>query len=363
MKNQQEAPSEIRQDTVIASSDTAFKSDSPSTVSNNDTIPVTQPLQQSYTKDSGFVSVPGETIIDTFHIPETNNEVRVFKISQTNNEKKIDIPAPDTTSKTIKKVVINRYNFSDTTDKQFSYAPVQDFIEIKGEEISASEEHIMKDYNFERFQLNWTLIIGLISILLLLSLKRYYQKFISQVVNTLVNYQLAEKMLREKNIIVRRAFFILNLNFILILSLFLLTVTIFYEFRITEKYIYDYLIILGIVAGIIVTRLVSLYITGFLFGTMQAITEHIHISFLVNKNLGLIMLPIVFMILYTSGKISEIAIYLCLGMLVIATFYKIFRGFQIIIRNGVLIFYAFLYLCTLELLPLVLGSKLIISLR
>jgi hypothetical protein len=149
----------------------------------------------------------------------------------------------------------------------------------------------------------------------------------------------------------------------LILSLFLLTTTIFWEFKITEKFIYDYLIILGIVVGIILARLISLYITGLLFGTMQAITEHIHISFLVNKNLGLIMFPIVFVILYTSEEISEIAIYLCLGMLVIATFYKIFRGFQIIIRNGVLIFYAFLYLCTLELLPLVLGSKLIISLR
>jgi hypothetical protein len=143
----------------------------------------------------------------------------------------------------------------------------------------------------------------------------------------------------------------------------LLTLTIYWEFRITEKYIYDYLIILGVVVGIIIARLISLYITGFLFGTVQAINEHIHISFLVNKNLGLIMLPVVFIILYSSTKISEIAIYLCLGMLVIATIYKIFRGFQIIIRNGVLIFYAFLYLCTLELLPLVIGSKLIISLR
>jgi hypothetical protein len=272
-------------------------------------------------------------------------------------------PPQDITTINPNRTGYNRYYFVDTTSRKFSYEPVETFISAKGKGNNESDQLLMKEFNHQRAQLNWALIIGMVSIFLLLFLKRYYRKFISQVVSTLVNYQLAEKMLREKNIIVRRAFFILNFNFLLVLSLFLLTLTLIWDFQITQNIISDYFIILGIVAAVILARLILLYIAGFLFGNLRAVKEHAHITFLVNKNLGLIILPAVFIILYTTAKISEIVIYLCLGLLVIATFYKIFRGFQIIIRNGVLIFYAFLYLCTLELLPLVLGSKLIMSLR
>jgi len=258
---------------------------------------------------------------------------------------------------------VERYNFADTVGKEFTYKPEKTFLLIRGDKHGSSGSISEKVFNSQKLQLNWTLVIGLVSILLLLSLKKYYQKFISQVATTLVNFQMAEKMLREKNIVVRRAFFMLNLNYILILSLFLLTLTIYWEFRISNNYIQDYFILVGIVVVVVLLRIIIFYAAGFLFGTNQAMIEHIHISFLVNKNLGLIMLPLVFIILYTTPEASEITIYLCLGLLILATFYKIFRGFQIIIRNGVFIFYAFLYLCTLELLPLVLGSKLIISLR
>jgi len=42
--------------------------------------------------------------------------------------------------------------------------------------------------------------------------------------------------------------------------------------------------------------------------------------------------------------------------------FKMIRGYQIIIRKDVLLFYLILYLCTLEILPLVLGYKVFMSL-
>jgi hypothetical protein len=42
--------------------------------------------------------------------------------------------------------------------------------------------------------------------------------------------------------------------------------------------------------------------------------------------------------------------------------FKLLRGYQIIIRKDVLFIYLILYLCTLEILPLLLGYKVFMSL-
>ncbi|MBA7536101.1 hypothetical protein ES705_28363 [subsurface metagenome] len=185
----------------------------------------------------------------------------------------------------------------------------------------------------------------------------------NQVVNTLVNFQLSEKMLREKNIIVRRAFFVLNLNYILVFSLFVLLVVKVFDENIEDNYFLNYAIITGGLIIILLARIVMLYITGIVFNSLSIISEYIHNIYLINKNLGIILLPLVFASLYTSLHISKIILLIGIGIVCIATFFKYVLGLPIIIKNDVLLFYSFLYLCTLELLPLVIGSKIIILLR
>lgn len=218
-------------------------------------------------------------------------------------------------------------------------------------------------HQYYRSELNWTLIIGLISILLLLTIKTNYQKFLNQVISTLINSQLARKMFFEKNILIRRTFLLLNLNFIIILSLFFLLLAVTFEFEITNNHILDYLLILSGVIGIILIRYLVFYLTGILFNQLHTVNEYIYNKYLFNKNIGLFLIPVVFTSVYVTPVIAKILLVASLCLLILITIIKIFRGFKIILKNGVLLFYTILYLCTLELLPLVLGSKLIIILR
>jgi hypothetical protein len=245
----------------------------------------------------------------------------------------------------------------------FNVKPGPIFRSNRSEEVTFTHKIEQVAHFYHRSYLNWTLLVGLVSVILLLTLKTYYRKFTSKVLTTLVNVQLADKMFREKNIVVRRAFFLMNLNFVLVLSLFILLLSIYWSFRITDSYVLDYLIILVVVIGILIARLIIYYLAGYLFDRLPPVNEQIHLIYLVNKNLGLILLPIAFIAIYTSARFSEIVLYSGLLIILIATLYKLIRGFQIIKRSGILLFYAILYLCTLELLPLVLGSKLLISLR
>ncbi len=254
------------------------------------------------------------------------------------------------------------FHYFQSDKKQFQYTPQRVWQDVKASIITKSELNF-KTHIYIRSQLNWTLFIGFFSVIILLGLKSNYRKFINQVINTMVNFQLADKLLREKNILVRRAFFMLNLNFLLIFSLFIMLLMNSLQVNFTEKLFVNYFIILGVVAGILLIRLILYYLAAFIFEWKPAINQQIHSSYLINKNIGLLLLPLVFAVIYTSSSISGILIYIGLGLILIASVFKLIRGFQIILRNGILLLYAFLYLCTLELLPWVIGSKLIIYLR
>ncbi len=257
---------------------------------------------------------------------------------------------------------INRFNLFYADTKKIDYKPSEFWIEEVSTNPVGGQLKLIP-HNYQPSQFNWTLLIGFLSVLLLIGLKSYYQKFVNQVINTIVNFQLADKLLREKNIIARRAFFMMNINFVLIFGLFLLLLASYWQIRLTNHYFYDYLIILALIISVLLARLLLLYLTGIIFETRQIINEQVHNSYLINKNLGLVLLPLVFTAVYTTQTISHIILFTGLILFAIATLYRLIRGFQIILRSGVLFYYAILYLCTLELLPLVIGSKILISLR
>jgi hypothetical protein len=45
-------------------------------------------------------------------------------------------------------------------------------------------------------------------------------------------------------------------------------------------------------------------------------------------------------------------------LIIISYIMRLYRGFQIIIKKDIFLFYLILYLCTLEILPVLLGYKL-----
>ena len=235
---------------------------------------------------------------------------------------------------------------------------------LKPENIWHNQDATFTEINFEpqvfiRSQLNWSLCIGFISIVLLLSLKIMYGKFLNLVLNSSINYQIADKLLREKNIIVKRAFLLLNINYLLIFSLFTVLLLDIFDVSLNESFIMNYLIIFGLIAAYMTLKLIANSVIAFVFESYPAINQQIHNSFLINKNMGLFLFPLVIVTIYASPGAAKVLLFTGLGILFIGLIIKTIRGIKIILRNDILFFYAILYLCTLELLPLLLGLKLI----
>jgi hypothetical protein len=102
-------------------------------------------------------------------------------------------------------------------------------------------------------------------------------------------------------------------------------------------------------------------LVGWIFNDSEKITEYIFNIFLLNKVLGLSLVPIVVMAAYLSFG-QQVLLYVGVVLVVVFYVYRLFRGYFIGRATANLSrFYILLYLCTLEILPLVIVAKFISS--
>ncbi len=247
-----------------------------------------------------------------------------------------------------------------TTEKnKIDFKPGKALLTIEKTPKTTADKIIIEQHN--RVEINWTLTIAMISLILLLIIKRFFKDSFSSLYKSLVNYQLSEKLLRDKNILTIRSNLILNVHFILIFSLLLAVVL--WKYGSTEKLsISSFLFFMSILASIIIARYLIINIIGYTFDKSKLAKEQIFNIQLIDKALGITILPFVFMILYAPKLFSTIAMGICIALVILAFIIRLLRIIQTNNKNDVLLFHSFLYLCTLELLPLIIGIKFIISL-
>ncbi len=201
---------------------------------------------------------------------------------------------------------------------------------------------------------DWLLGIFIISLVLLAWLKLFYNKFFDNTIQSLANYQLSAKLLRDQNIFSRRVAFALNLNFILIGATAVYLVTGFFNIRFLPlKDILSWLVYAGTLSGLLIFRFLISHAVGHVFHKRDEFREYLHQLLMIYKNLGIYLLVIVIGIAYIRDDLRIYFVYLS-GLLVVAAFIlRLIRGLKIVLnKKDVLIFYLILYLCTLEFLPL-----------
>lgn len=104
-------------------------------------------------------------------------------------------------------------------------------------------------------------------------------------------------------------------------------------------------------------RIVLLNLVGHLFNRLALFREYNYHAFTYNKLLGLIMLPLGFISVYTSQNLQTILIYISAAVILLIVTLKILRGISFSLKRHVFSFYLFLYLCALEMVPILLIYK------
>jgi hypothetical protein len=206
--------------------------------------------------------------------------------------------------------------------------------------------------------MNWLPVILIFSLFLFTFIKFQYQKYVGQVVISLINYQVSLRLLRERNVLFRNMSLGLNMVFALNLGLFIFF--FLHYFSIEQKFPNNIVNVLIYSLGLIILYAIKTFscrLVGFLFKVQSEFAEYVHNINLFNKNIGLFLFPIVILYPYLNESLRPAVLYLGIAILAIMFLLRTIRAFQIIMRKGVSMFYLILYLCAIEILPALIVVK------
>ncbi|MFW5658193.1 MAG: DUF4271 domain-containing protein [Bacteroidota bacterium] len=239
---------------------------------------------------------------------------------------------------------------------------VQNHTGISTHTVASSLKEIPRKQNNQSFFKGSDWIIGvfiLISILLAW-VRVYFGKYLHKVTNSTHNYQASYSLYRDKNVLLQRVNISLNWVFFLSTGVFLYQLVQLNQ--ITIPWLQSIQVFLFFLTGIGVFYLfrnMMVNITAYLFQQKELLGEYLYNVNLFYKNIGLFLIPVIVGIAYVNARYSMLLLYSGLAIVSVLFILRYLRGFQIILKNRVSVFYLILYFCTLEFLPVLVLYKFI----
>lgn len=205
---------------------------------------------------------------------------------------------------------------------------------------------------------DWVLGIIIFSFILLVWIKLLYNKVLSASVNSIYNYQVSYNLFRDKSNLTQRAFFIMDFVFYVNTGLFIyLSAKHFNLTLVRPEGIKAFLLFTGFVFAIYLLRYITSKIVGYVSTTQKFFAEYFHNISIHTRITGLVILPFLIAIPYADYRITPVVIFAGAGIIALAYIFRIIRGIKIFTLKKISLLYLFLYLCTLEFIPVLVFFK------
>jgi Domain of unknown function (DUF4271) len=202
-----------------------------------------------------------------------------------------------------------------------------------------------------------TAIVFLLAILRLSYLKYFNDLFRLFFKTTLRQNQLREQMLQSK-----LSGLMFNLFFFIAAGTYLFLLVKYYDATVTAEKWQLLATCIGLVAVLYMVKYAVLQATGWVFGMRMAVETYTFIVFLINKVLGILLVPFIILLAFSSSGVVKVALTLSLLMISGMFVYRFIRSY-LPIQNDIKVsrFHFFLYLCAFEVTPLLLIYKVLMK--
>ena len=211
---------------------------------------------------------------------------------------------------------------------------------------------------------DWFFPLILVVLVVYTWLRIFYSKFFSQMIQAFINTNLANQIVRDENIFVQRASVYLSIVFNLVLALMLYLVSVHFEWEMGgigmgfSRYVFFVILVSAAYA----LKFLTLKICGWLFEQEREMATYVFYIFLINNILGMALLPFICIFAYNENLSFSWLLSIPLIFTVLAYCWRIFRGIQIGLGISPFSpFYLFLYLCALEIAPLMILLRVVIQ--
>ena len=204
------------------------------------------------------------------------------------------------------------------------------------------------------------LLVGILFYFALIRI--FFTKYFDNLMTLFFRVSLRQQQIREQ--VLQTPLPSLLLNILFILSAGLYACFLLHYSRIGEGVrfwvIYFYCMVL--LGSIYLVKFLVLKFVGWVFSISRATDIYIFVVFLVNKMMGIFLLPFLILITFSSADTREIFITISLAMVFVLWTYRALAAYRPV-RNEIKLtpFYFFMYLCAFEIAPLLLIYKVLLT--
>ncbi len=199
----------------------------------------------------------------------------------------------------------------------------------------------------------WNLaLLGLMLLLIVLN-KQLYPRQFRQVLSVPSGVAHTNQLLREWSPLRSFIGFSFIISYIVVIALFVQKAFVVFSRDVTTYNGFDtFGVITGIVAAWVLLRLLILYFVGWLFKQKEVVTRQITVQLSISTLCFLLLQPVIWLVLYIPNSIF---VWIGIGILFLAALTRmVLQWNETRVFSKLPSFYIFLYLCTLEIAPLIL---------
>ena len=215
---------------------------------------------------------------------------------------------------------------------------------------------------FKKFQPDWVLGVLLLGFILQAWVQVFYRRRIRQVLMAPYSKRFLNQLIRDGDLLSERISLALGFLYLLTASLLLYQIYELLLVKRTGSFSEGFLVFVLILAGLFVFWVLKIGLIRFLayiFRTRQATSEYILNIFIFNIITGVFLLPLLVFVVYLK---SQVFLWASIIIFILFFVFRFSRGFLIGISIPKFPYvFLFVYLCTLEFLPLVILTKLLLG--
>ena len=204
----------------------------------------------------------------------------------------------------------------------------------------------------------WVIIIILTLLLFFAILKNAFPKELTAIVHSFYNSRSLSQINKEENLLSSWPFLLLFVLFGLTMGMFLYLSGKYFQLEYEYKGFEWFLILSAMIIGLFALKIVVLRILGFFFGVQRLVKEYVTILYLSYFNAAIIFLPLVIAFSLTPNRYAGIYTYLAILFILMVFVIQFLRaGTNLLSNHHLSKFYLFIYLCALEICPVLILIK------
>jgi hypothetical protein len=186
-------------------------------------------------------------------------------------------------------------------------------------------------------------------------IKAFSSSRFNQIIKSIFSFHAAEEVVREEKVFFHRVNLSLFLLYTISILLLIVSILIFNFSTEISGGFYIKIALFIVVAYIV--KFTSTLVVSAVFSRTDLSETYTYNTLIFNYLFGVVLLPCLAFIYFSNIPFEAILNYVIIPCFAFTFIFRIFRLFMIGIQNNFFVLYIILYICTLEILPLVVLSK------